>query len=687
MADPLLLKQAGEAARRGRLQSAEKKLERFLRKEPSHLQALHMAAVVDHQRGRNRRAGHRMAKVLEMRPHWPEGWFILGEICRAQGDLAGSMAAYKRAESQGLAGGDLYFGWGVVALEAGKPEPAHLLLTQATAKNPKDAMAWNNLGQACIQLSWFYQARDAIEHALELSPENAGVKGNLADALDRLGDYAKAATLYRELAARDQSPRLLARLAASRCASTSGPDWSILSDTAKDTVQQEEFLVLCLERLRQLGQLQTVAQLALRALEEFPESGRLWGLLGQAQYQLGEPSALESLQRASALCPDDPAIRRHLGSVLQARGDFDGAGAAYQEALKRDPDDHEVRYALLAIHQQNPEPALIARLEQGLADPKLSLDRRIAAGFTLGEVNRRNGETDAAFAAFRQANQLQRRQRPFNRQGHQAMIKDLMDFFTADFFRTQQEPVISTSEAPLFVVGMPRSGTTLVEQILASHSRVFGAGEVNTLAAITTELGQEMDAGGYPRCLLSLSQASLQILAQRYLLPLEKAARVAKGEVSRIVDKLPGNYARLGLIARLFPDARVIHVQREPADLALSCYSTHFGKRLNFTNDLQDLAAVWKAYMHLTEHWQSVLPLQQMSVRYEELVADPETVSREMVAFAGLEWEPGCLEFHRNIQEVRSASLWQVRQPTYQSSVGYWRQYEAHLEPFLQAIR
>jgi hypothetical protein len=265
------------------------------------------------------------------------------------------------------------------------------------------------------------------------------------------------------------------------------------------------------------------------------------------------------------------------------------------------------------------------------------------------------------------------------------LLRALIDRQIATFdeaFIQQQRPAASTTEVPIFVVGMPRSGTTLVEQILSSHSGVVGAGELPFVGQLVNFVARtSATLGGYPACLPSLELENLQDLANRYMARLDQI----DGRASRVIDKLPGNLLHLGFIALLFPQARVVYCRRDPLDVCLSCYFQNLSK-INYSWSLEDLGFCHREYERMMAHWRQVLPLRMIEVRYEDLVRQQEGVSRQLVAFCGLEWEDRCEAFYKNTRPVHTASALQVRKPMYSSSIGRWRHYEAYLEPLRQAL-
>jgi len=235
------------------------------------------------------------------------------------------------------------------------------------------------------------------------------------------------------------------------------------------------------------------------------------------------------------------------------------------------------------------------------------------------------------------------------------------------------------SERPVFIVGLPRSGTTQTEQILASHSQVFGAGELRLGRDDFEALAPQADVA--LRALAGLDQATARRIGEQHL----KRLNELNADRSRVVDKMPDNYLYLGLLAALFPRARFIHCRRDLRDVAVSCWMTNF-RHIRWANDPDHIAARFDEYLRTMEHWRRVLPVSVLEIDYEETVADLEGVARRLVAWCGLDWEPACLYFHEGNRPVRTASVTQVRQPIYQRSVARWKNYERSLEPLLARL-
>jgi len=296
--------------------------------------------------------------------------------------------------------------------------------------------------------------------------------------------------------------------------------------------------------------------------------------------------------------------------------------------------------------------------------------------FGLAQALDARGEYAEAAEHLARANALQKsewrkRGREYDARAYEFLVKRMIEVCTPDFFQRVRGFGLE-SQLPVFVLGLPRSGTTLIEQVLASHSQVFGAGEIALASGSMAALGGQ--GANVIEGLRQLDRPTARRLAARHLARL----RALNGTALRVVDKTPDNYFYLGLLTSLFPRATIIHCRRELRDVAVSCWMTQF-KEIRWTNDQEQMASHFHAYQRMMEHWRKVLPAPLLEVDYEETVADLEGVARKLVAWCGLAWEPGCLEFHRTKRPVRTSSAAQVRQPVYRTSVGRWKHYEQAL--------
>jgi Tfp pilus assembly protein PilF len=424
-----------------------------------------------------------------------------------------------------------------------------------------------------------------------------------------------------------------------------------------------------------------------QAIRLDPKYAEAYNGIGFIHHELGRyDEAKRWYEQAIALKPDLAAAHCNLGTVQEEMGDFATSLATFRTVLRHDP-RHTGALAALAtsLRGKLPEPDLAA-MRDLLADPLVSESKRCGLHFGLAQVLDACGDYSAAAEQLAQGNAIdctlrQRRGHGYDPRIHSRFVDRLMSTLTAEAFE-QTRYWGSSSARPIFIFGLPRSGTTLVEQILASHSHVHGAGELR----LGREAFEALDAAApghssaqqrEEQALVALScldRETVQRLADRHLAELNHLHASA----ARVADKMPDNYLYLGLLAMLFPRATFIHCRRDLRDTAVSCWITAF-RHINWANDADHIAARFLDYRRLMAHWRAVLPVRVLEVDYEETVADLEGVARRLVAACGLEWEPDCLQFHQTRRPVRTASVAQVRQPIYKRSVGRWKHYEPQL--------
>jgi len=369
--------------------------------------------------------------------------------------------------------------------------------------------------------------------------------------------------------------------------------------------------------------------------------------------------------------------------VREELGDFQDAERCWREALRHDPGLAGAYSALATLLRGKLPDDDLAAMQKLLADPDLHDGRRCALRFGLAQVHDAKGSYDEAAESLRQANALARARARKRGQGydpaeHERFVAGMMAVCTPAFFERVRGFSLD-SERPIFVVGLPRSGTTLTEQILASHSQVFGAGELGLARDDFKALADGDDRG--LEALARLGPATTQRIGAGHL---ERLCEL-NADRPRVADKMPDNYLYLGLLAALFPRARFIHCRRDLRDIAVSCWMTQF-RQIRWANDPDYIASRFAQYRRIMAHWQRTLPVPLLEIDYEETVADLEGVARRLVSWCGLEWEPGCLKFHEGKRPVRTASVSQVRQPIYQRSVARWKHYEKALGPLFDRL-
>jgi tetratricopeptide (TPR) repeat protein len=381
--------------------------------------------------------------------------------------------------------------------------------------------------------------------------------------------------------------------------------------------------------------------------------------------------AQDCCRRALELNPRSAATYAVLAEASADRGDFTEAAGLLQRAMSIEPESAEICAAIARsrkmTHADEEWLAQAERMARRDLPPRQEIGLRHALGKYFDDVR----DFEQAFANFRRANELTKLRRPpYDRERLTRIVDLLIRSYGADWV-SRPRPSPLESSRPIFVVGMLRSGTSLAEQILASHPAVFGAGELTFWSGALA---------GHQTCALSAeaSDTALPAMAADYLRLLERLS----GDAPRVIDKMPTNFAFLGLIHAAMPNARIIHLQRNPADTCLSVYFQQFESTVSYANDLDDLAHYYMEYLRVMRHWRSILPGHViLEVPYEGLVERQEAWSRRMLEFIGLPWDPRCVDFHKTNRTVITASKWQVRQEITRASVGRWRNYEGFLGP------
>ena len=535
---------------------------------------------------------------------------------------------------------------------AGDLDRAMVFYRRVLAEDPEDASALHHLGLITAQRGDLKDATQLLQRAVASDPAASTCHNNLANLLRQQGRIEEAIGAYR---------------AAIRC----DPNYV-----------NARFNLAAL--LFAQGDLVGAEGTYREVLRLTPRDVEAWNGLGGALRVQGRlEEALDAYRAALDIDPNHADSHNNLGFALQARGDMDAARAGYRRAVELDPGHPRAYENMVRTRRYGPEDrAEIERLEQLARNQRLTGDARVSLHFALGKVYDDCAEYAKAYQHFHTANRLQRNKLRFDSEAHRDRIARTIATFDRTFFATRSGYGIE-STLPVFIVGPIRSGTTLVEQILASHPQVFGAGERMEMTNLARSLPARLSTSvAYPDCATRIDASLATSLAADHLQCLQRIG----GTAERVVDKLPENFMQLGLIALLFPHARVIHCRREPLDVCLSIYLHRFAYGQPFAYDWRDIAVYYRGYERLMAHWRDVLPLEIHEIRYENLIADQEAVSRRLIDRCGLPWDPRCLQFHRHRRDVRTASNWQVRQPIYRDAVQRWKHYEPYLDELKVAL-
>jgi tetratricopeptide (TPR) repeat protein len=633
------------------------------------------------------------------------------------GDLASAMALYQKVLSREPSNVDALIRLGRAHLERGELEASTKALRRAIALRPQHGPALTFLGIALARTGQSQEAIACFERALAADPASPMTPLYMADVLGALGRHADAVAAFDKALAIDAGNivawhnRGLALEALGRDAEAAESFKRALS-LRPGLVETHFSLANVLQRLQRYDE---AVDHYRRTLAQWPDFARAHANLGSAFFKLHRwEEALQSLQRALALQPEQAQVHEAIGLALrQLQRDAESV-ESFEKALAIEPGNADfMRNKAIGLNALGRIEEARALMERAIGlRPReagfyvtLSVMKRFAAGdpeiaamqellaetlpaavqsdlhFALAKAYDDSGEPERAFPHLVQANALKRREVAYDERTELAGMEGIAETFTPALLASKTGQG-NPSDRPIFVVGMPRSGTTLVEQILASHPGVFGAGEQKAFEEAVTSLVRPSQPG-YPRMVPDLTAEELNALGTAYL---SRMAALVPDDL-RFTDKLPPNYNYVGLIHLALPNARIVHVQRDPIDTCLSIFSTNFADPPAFAYDLGELGRYYRAYERLMDHWRAVLPEGVMlEVRYEDVVADVEGQARRLLAHCGLAWDPACLEFHTTARPVRTASVAQVRQPIYRSSVARWRRYQDQLAPLLEAL-
>ena len=456
-----------------------------------------------------------------------------------------------------------------------------------------------------------------------------------------------------------------------------------------DSAPNQFNLANALVKAKRLEEAAKAFTAALAAEPDFPEALQNYANLLRELGQQTEAAAM--LRRAIALNPADASLRSALGITLEEAGNLTGASAAFSEALALDATTTAAYYHRVKLTKVAPGDDLLAQIEalSGQAD-RLSPDDRAMLGFALAKAYEDVGRHDEAFVHLLEANRLARASVDYDEADMRQRCRRLREAITAPLLATKAG-LGCDSNVPIFIVGFPRSGTTLTEQILASHPLIHGAGEhsyVRDLASsdLLDVMSEENPARkiGFPESLGLLPPERFRQLGNLYV---ERLRRNAP-DTPHITDKLPVNFMFLGFIHLILPKAAIIHVKRDAMDTCISCFAQRFSQdNVGFSYELGELGRYYRMYMELMDHWRQIMPAGSiLEVQYESLVESFEPEARRIVAHCGLDWDERCLAFHQTERAVRTASLAQVRRPIYRSSVQRWRRHEKHLARLIAAL-
>ncbi len=644
------MKEAQASLDSGDMEAAEKAFLEVTAKDPLNAEAFHMLALISYAGGHMVEAGER----------------ILEATTRNDEDAA------------------IHANCGAIMNLLGRPEEAEAACRHVIDLDPAHAEAHNNLAVSLEVQGRLDEARDAAARAIELSRDYVEAHTNLGNIHLRGGDPVRAAVSYR--AAIEINPQaLMARANLGVALREAGDLDAAEAECRKALGLDAEFaeghnsLGNVLKEKGDWAGAKDAFQAAMVCRKGFLEAHLN---LAAATFKDGDLDGATAHYRDILEARENLAeAHEGLGVVLLAAGHLDDAVDHFRKAVEIKPTLGAAQYNLATAAAKELDEAQVTTMRGLLKDKRLSDPDRSKLHFALGEINHQRGNFETAFADFEAGNQLAktllaRKGSGFDADAFDRRIEAIMSVYNAGMLAARTDGGDPT-DRPVFIVGLPRSGTTLAEQIVASHPQVAGKGEMDVIGVVCGEdaaLAEALAAGD--------GEKTLADKADRYLERLSEDAE----DAARITDKTPFNFLYLGQIQLLFPFAHIVHCRRDPLDTGFSCFRQNFTAPHAWAMDLDDIGRYFRAYGRLMEHWRTVLSLPVLDFVYEDLVGGQEVASRKLIDFLGLEWDAACLDFHASERPVLTASNWQVRKPLYASAVGGAKPYGEFLGPLKDAI-
>ena len=683
---PHALAFAAEKIDKGELQVAEGVVRQVLEKQPENPHANHLLGIIAHRVGRTELALDLVGKAIEKMPNVAQFHANRGEMCRI----------LKRMDEAVIHG------------------------EKAVKLDPKFASAHSNLGIAYYDLKEYEKAQAQQEKALKLSPDLIPALNNLGSIKRANDDRPGAVELYRRVLAispnhlesinnlgallieENETDEAIATLIRAlklqpnyaEAHNNIGNAFIVKEDYDKAFQAYNKALsinnqypepMLGLARVyKEKDKYDDASLMVKRALEINPDKAEAYCMLGDIHFKKSEYPESEDAYR-KALDVEEELLGAHLGigQVQMELGNLQEAEEKFNYAIELKPDEIAPYVLMAQVRKIKKKDPVLKRLEEHAKEIEdLPETRAMSLHFALGKAFDDVKDYDKAFPHFSAGCRIKRSKIDYSSDAMEKNGKSIREFFTEEQIERLRGGA-DGSGRPIFVLGMPRSGTTLVETILASHPEVFGGGELRDLLKVANQPKPGVKSEGFPMSMQGMRASDIREMGERYLACLRKY----DDQTAHITDKMPANFIALGLIHLMLPDAKIVHVMRNSADICLSNFSKNFNNSQYHSYDLEEMARYYVNYAKMMEHWRKVLPKGAFyEVQYEQLVSDPEAQTRALIDYCGLEWNDACLSPHKTERSVKTASVTQVRQPVYTSSVERWRRYEAHLQPLIDAL-
>ncbi|HEY2033787.1 MAG TPA: sulfotransferase [Rhizomicrobium sp.] len=625
-------------------------------------------------------------EILKFAPGHAQALFILASALRMQGDTAQAREILERLVQALPNSADLRYEFGLALSDLGETRRAIKALAEATRINPKHAHAWRALGDEKTLAGDTAGADAAYARHIEASVNDpklveaaVALRENKLPIAERiLRGFLKihptdvpAIRMLAEIASRlrryDEAEKLLARaleLAPGFIAARTNYA-SVLYRNSKPR--------------------EAVAQMDILLVKE-PRNPTYKVMKAAASSLLGEyDQAIDLFGQALKTHPDQPKAWMSYGHVLKTTGKVPESIAAYRKSIAQLPSLGEAYWSLANLKTFRFTAEDVVEMRAQLARKDIDDEDRFHLDFALGKALEDVGEYADSFEHYTRANALRRKSQPYSAEQNEKFTQRLKSVYTRELFE-ERKGAGSPAPDPIFIVGLPRSGSTLLEQILSSHSQVEGTMELHDVVQMTRELGRwakKTDDDTYPEVVAELPPDRFAELGEEYLARTKVHRKLGR---PFFIDKMPNNFLHIGFIHLMLPNAKIIDARRHPLGCSFSCFKQHFARGQAFSYDLADLGRYYADYVSLMMHYEAVLPGRIHRVIYEAMVADPETEVRRLLDYCGLPFEESCLRFHENDRAVRTASSEQVRQPIYRDATDHWQNFEPWLGPLKESL-
>ena len=673
----------------GQYAQAENIIQQILEVHPTHAHLWHLFGIIAYQDGKIMTGIERIKQAIAYDSQVSVFHSNLGEMFRL-------MKAFPMSIQHGQKAVDLdplsVVGWsnlGIAYYDVKDYEQAQACHHRALAINPQLSCSLNNLGSIYKALNNNQQAMVYYQAAIEASPDFLEPLNNLAAILLHEKAFSQAYSYLNKVIS--MAPNFVE----AHC----NMGFTLLGLEKMDNALHYFERALALKpdyaeayygvaKIYLLRQHFIEAEHAiLKAIRINPRLGDFYQCLASIYHEQGKSAqALEYLEQAFALDNASASLYLNQGSIWMDLGNLSNAEAAFARAAEDDNIENRIgaHYSLIQLRRIKTDNASFNNLLAISRDIQAVPENQLAyLYFALGKCYEDLEEWTQAFRYFSKGCQVKRSQITYNIQQQVSLANEIRQVFTpqvVDSLRNHANP----SAFPIFIIGMPRSGTTLIEQIISSHPHVYGAGELKYLNEILDTPFKTTEAiYHYPNNLVHFSPEVLKTIAKKYLAYVQRFST----EVVHVTDKMPYNYMAIGVIHALLPNARIIHVKRNPLDTCLSCYTKLFTNGQYYSYDLTELGHYYRCYEHIMDHWRQLLPDDAwLEIEYETVVGNLEAEAKRLLDFCGLRWDPACLTFYQTNRTVRTASFAQVRQPVYTSSLQRWRRYENELAPLRRVL-